>query len=100
MFTKQIVVYRGGNVAHELIKAILKEYKYCRKVMSKHVNKNLIMSEEEEHLLQQSSSCWICKKLIDNDEKKVRNLSQVTGKFRGAAHWDCNTNFQLTKKFL
>ena len=56
MFTKQIVVYRGENVAYELIKAILKEYKYRRKVMSKHVNKNLIMSEEEEHLLQQSNS--------------------------------------------
>ena len=56
------------------------------------------MSEEEEHLLQQSNSCWICKKLIDNDEEKVRDHCHVTGKFRGAAHWDCNINFQLTKK--
>ena len=56
------------------------------------------MSEEEEHLFQQSNSCWICKKLIDNDEEKVRDHCHVTGKFRGAAHWNCNINFQLTKK--
>ena len=30
-FTKPIVVYRGENAAYELIKAMLKEYKYCRK---------------------------------------------------------------------
>ena len=29
------------------------------------------MSEKEEHLFQQSNSCWICKKLIDNDEEKL-----------------------------
>ena len=66
--------------------------------MKKHFNKNLIMSEEEEHLFQQSNSCWICKKFIDNDDKKVRDHCHITGKFRGAAHWDCNINFQLSKK--
>ena len=97
-FTKAIVVYRGESASYEFIKAILKEYKYCKKVMNKHFNKNLIMSEKEEHLFQQSNSCWICKKRIDNDEEKVRDHCHVTGKFRGAAHWDCNINFQLTKK--
>ena len=52
------------------------------------------MSEEEGHLFQQSNSCWICKNLIDNDEENVRDHCHVTGKFRGAAHWDCNINFQ------
>ena len=66
--------------------------------MKKHFNKNLVMTEEEEHLFQQSNTCWICKKLIDNDDEKVRDHCHVTGKFRGAAHWDCNINFQLTKK--
>ena len=37
-FTKPIVVYRGENAAYEFIKAILKEYKYCRKVMNKPFN--------------------------------------------------------------
>ena len=56
------------------------------------------MTEEEEHLFQENN-CWICKKLIDNDDEKVRDHCHVNGKFRGAAHWDCNINFQLTKKF-
>ena len=97
-FTKQIVIFRGENAAYKFIEAILKEYQYCKKVMKKHFNKNLIMSEEEEHLFQQSSSCWICKKLIDNDEEKVRDHCHVTGKFRGAAHESCNLNLKLTKK--
>ena len=97
-FSKPIVVYRGENAAYEFTKAILKEYKYCKKIMKKHFNKNLIMNEEEEYLFQQSNNCWICKKLIDNDDEKVRDHCHITSKFRGAAHWDCNINFQLTKK--
>ena len=71
-------------------------YKYCKKVMNKHFNKNLIISEEEEHLLQQSNSCRICKILVDNDEEKVRDHCHITGKFRGPVHWNCN-NLKLTK---
>ena len=96
-FTELIVVYRGENSAYEFIKAIPKEYKYCRKIMNKHFNKSLIMSEEEKHF-QLSNSCWFCKKLIDNDEEKIKDHCHVTGKSKGAAHWDCNINFQLTKK--
>ena len=66
--------------------------------MKKHLNRKLIMNEEEEYFFQQNNSCWICEKLIDNDDEKVRDHCHITGKFRGAAHWDCNINFQLTKK--
>ena len=52
------------------------------------------MSEEEEHLFQQSNSCWICKQLVDNDEEKVRDHCHVTGKFRDAAHGSGNINLQ------
>ena len=97
-FTKPIVVYRGENATYEFIKVILKEYKYCRKVMNKHFTKNLITSEEEEHLFQQSNSCLICKNLIDDHDEKIRDHCHVADKFRGAAHWDCSINFQLTKK--
>ena len=62
--------------------------------MNKHFNRNLIMSEKEEHLFQQSNSCRICQKLIDNDEETIRHHCHVTGKFRGAAHCNCNINLQ------
>ena len=97
-FTKSIAVLRGENSAYELIKAIIKEYEYCKKVMKKHFSKNLIMNEEEEHLFQQRNSCLIWKKLIDHDNEKVLDHCYVTGKFRGVAHWSCNINFQLIKK--
>ena len=65
--------------------------------MNKHFNKKFVMSEEE-HLFLQSNSCWICKKLIENGEEKVRDDCHVTGKFRGAAHWYCNINLKLIRK--
>ena len=48
--------------------------------------KNLVMTEEEEHLFQQSNNCWICKKIINNEDKKVKDHCHITGKFRGSAH--------------
>ena len=65
--------------------------------MKKHFNKNLMMSEEEGQF-QSSNTCWICEKLIDDDDEKVRDHCHVTGKFRGTAHWGRNINLQLTKK--
>ena len=84
-FTKLIVIFRGENAAYEFIKAILKEYQYCKKVMNKHFSKNLIVSEEEEEF-QSRNMCWICEKLIENDDEKVRDYCHITGKFRAPAH--------------
>ena len=56
------------------------------------------MNEEEQEQFQSSSICCIYEKLNDHDDGKVRDHCYVTGKVRGAAHWDCNINLQLTKK--
>ena len=50
--SKTIVVYKGENAAYGFMKAILKEYKFCKKIMKKHFHKNLIMNEEKEYLFQ------------------------------------------------
>ena len=66
-FTKSIVVFRGENAAYKFIEVILKEFEYCKKVMKKRFNKNLIMSEKEEEQFQLGNICCICEKLIEDD---------------------------------
>ena len=51
----------------------------------------MIRSEEEEQF-QSSNGCWICEKLINDEDEKVRDHCHITGKFRGVAHWSCNIN--------
>ena len=63
-----------------------------------HFNKNVIMSAEEEEKFQLSNSYWICDKLFEIEDEKVRDHCHMTGKYRGAAHWSCNINLKLTKK--
>ena len=67
-------------------------------MIKKHFNKNLIMSAEEEENFLLSNCCWICDKLFDVRDKKVRAYCHVTGKYRVAAHWSCNINLKSTKK--
>ena len=42
-------------------------------MIKRHFNKNFIMSAEEEERFQLTKSCWICDKLFDVGENKVRN---------------------------
>ena len=56
------------------------------------------MFAEEEKRFQLSNSCWICDKLFDVGDDKVRNYCHITGKYRGTPYWACNINLKLTKK--
>ena len=64
-------MYRGKNAVYKFVQRIFNEYSYCRSIMKKHFNKNLIMSAEEEEQFEKTEICWICNKLIEND--KVRD---------------------------
>ena len=90
-------MYRGKNAVLKFIKCIFKEYGYCRRVMKKHFNKNLIMTAEENEEFERSNICCICGKLIDLNNK-VRDNFHITGKYRESSHWSCNINLKITKK--
>ena len=67
-------------------------------MIKKHFNKNLINSAKEEERFQLTNSCWICDKLFDVGDDKVRDHCHITGKYSGAAHWNSNINLNLSKK--
>ena len=66
--------------------------------MKKYFCKNSIMSAEENEIFEQSNTCWICNKLFENNDNKVRAHCHITEKYRGTAHYSCNINLKITKK--
>ena len=99
-FNKPVVLYRGENAVYKFIDAILKEYDHCKEVTKKRFNKNLVMSAKDEEKFQLSNKCFICDKLFDVGDDKVRDHCHITKTYRVSAHWRCNVNLKLTKKFL
>ena len=88
----------GPDAVNKFIKLILNENNYCGKVVKKHCNKDLIMPAEEEERFEQSNIYWICNKLFDVSDEKVRDHCHISGKYRGATHWSYNINLKITKK--
>ena len=64
-------------MVYRFIETILRECDYYKKVIKKHFNKNLVISEKDEQIFQSSNKCWICDKLFDIGDNKVRE-STVT----------------------
>ena len=97
-FREDVLLYRGKDAVYKFTQFIFREYDYCRGVMKKHFNKNLVMTAEENGEFERSNICCICGKLIDIDDNKVREHCHITGVYRGCAHWSCNINLKISKK--
>ena len=55
---------------------------YCKKIIKKNFNKNLVMSEEDKKRFESSNKCWICNKLFVSEVNKVRDYDHVTRKYK------------------
>ena len=55
------------------------------------------MSAEEEERYEQSNICWICGKLFEISDEKVRDHCHIRGKYRAAAHGSCSINLKISK---
>ena len=54
------------------------------------------MTNQDEEIYNNPQICWICNEELNTD--KVRDHCHITGKFRGAAHNQCNLKLKIPKK--
>ena len=57
--------------------------------------KKIVMTDEDEKNFKEAKVCHICKENLGND--KVKDHCHLSGKYRGAAHNDCNLNYKVPK---
>ena len=85
-------------MAKNLLNGFLNKKKFCNQIINKHFNKKLEMTIEDEENYQNSQNCWICDQKIINNKDKVRDHCHITGKYRGAAHKECNSELRIPRK--
>ena len=74
-----------------LEKDIERIYKECK------FSKQMVLTEGDKRNFRKATDCHICEKPLGRD--RVRDHCHLTGKFRGAAHNDCNLGYKNPKFF-
>ena len=97
-YTKPIQLYRGKKAVYKFMENMLEEVKYCKKVMKKHFDKPLRMTEVDEEEFKKATTCHICDKKYTEKDIRVRDHCHITGKYRGSAHQDCNLKLRINPK--
>lgn len=93
-YSKPIRIYHGKKTETSFLESIKKESERLFKLMNRYpevddCKKN--MSKEEKDNYNNSTHCHICEEILGND--KVLDHCHFTGKYRGAAHSECNSNY-------
>ena len=94
-YSKPVQIYRGENAVHQFMESMLGEVNCCKRIMKKHFNKPLKMTDEDENLFQKAEECHICDRKYTDKDVRVRDHCHITGKYRGSAHQDCNLKLQI-----
>ena len=99
-YSKLLIIYRGEKAVYGFLEDMLKEVKYCKKVMKKEFNKPLKMTKDDENKFEKAEECYICNKKYTDEDIKVRDHCQITGNYRGSAHQECNLKLRVNPEQL
>ena len=102
-YSKPVEIYRGEDCIEKFIMKMLSEVKDCQRIVSEQFKKPLVMTEKNERDFQNSTICHICARKFNEQKpskQKVRDHCHITGKYRGAAHSDCNLKWTISSDNL
>ena len=86
------VVYRGEDAVDKFLEFLETEKQYNEEKLS--FIEPMRIENEEEQMFQNAINCHICGFELGAD--RVRDHCHLTGKYRGAAHNECNLNYSFT----
>ena len=97
-FSKLLKFNLSKDTIYNFINIMTKESRYCCDVIKKHFSKELGMNKERNEDFGNSTKCWISDNSYVDDDVKVRNYSDITGKYRDSVHRDCIVNIKWNHK--
>ena len=77
------------------------------KIINYEIKKEIILTNEEKESYENQKNCHICRKEFCTDKnnkkefkqkQKVRDHDHYTGKYRGAAHSNCNLRYKIPRE--
>ena len=94
-FTLPTIIFEGKTCINKFIKLIFTQQEKINQIIKEHFSEKLKMTTEDEQNYQDSQDCWICNEKLD--ETKVIDHCHMAGKYRGAAHNQCNLKLKIPK---
>ena len=82
--------YTGKNADRVFLKYLEEDIKMIANIKKKEI----IFVEKEKERYNEETRCWICKGEFGENEEKVKDHCHYTGRYRGAAHNECNLKYR------
>ena len=89
VYKPRIVSYTGEDAAQKFVGMLEEDIKIITNIPEK----KMIFEKEEVERFKRETKCWICNEEFDGDDK-VKDHCHFTGRYRRAAHNECNLNYR------
>ncbi|KAJ8912239.1 hypothetical protein NQ315_016581 [Exocentrus adspersus] len=94
-YEKQMVLYRGADAARVFVDRLESDVIEIYEKYLKYIKFMNPLSREEQDQFDRATSCGICEKPLGVGQSKAKDHDHLTGKFRFAAHTNCNLNYKI-----